>query len=71
MIGSRTAVLGTALLARNRCLLRRRADKTAKRAQPQWQPPSGSGADVGLKLFNSLTRKKVGFTCVVLFQRND
>jgi hypothetical protein len=29
-----------------------------KRTQPPWQPPSGT-VDVGLKMFNSLTRKKV------------
>ncbi|KAK2181284.1 hypothetical protein NP493_402g01035 [Ridgeia piscesae] len=33
-----------------------------KRAQPQWQPPEGK-FDVGLKLYNSLTRQKV---CVFL-----
>jgi len=30
-----------------------------RRIQPPWQPPSGS-VDVGLQIFNSLTRKKVG-----------
>jgi len=35
------------------------ADKAgSKRTQPPWQPPSGS-VDVGLQIFNSLTRKKV------------
>jgi len=31
----------------------------SKRTQPPWQPSSGS-VDVGLQIFNSLTRKKVG-----------
>jgi len=36
------------------------ADKAgSRRTQPTWQPPSGS-VDVGLQIFNSLTRKKVG-----------
>jgi len=35
------------------------ADKAgSKRTQPPWQPPSGS-VNVGLQIFNSLTRKKV------------
>jgi len=35
------------------------ADKAgAKRTQPPWEPPSGS-VDVGLQIFNSLTRRKV------------
>jgi len=35
------------------------ADKAgSKRIQPPWQPPSGS-VNVGLQIFNSLTRKKV------------
>ena len=33
----------------------------AKRQQPSWSPPSGSGEVKGLKLYNSLTRQKEVF----------